>query len=891
MAVSRRTFIRTAAVTSAIAAVTAAEMSSSPAFAASPPGDVVGKITVGYQGWFAAIGDGSPLNGWWHWSNNWGQPPSPSNTAIISWPDMREYTNSYQTNYANLGNGQPARLFSHYDQQTVDTHFKWMRDYGCDTAALQRFNPTGGEGPIRDAITVKVRSAAEAYGRKFYIMYDVTNWTNFQSEIKTDWTNKMSAYTSSSAYARQNGKPVVCIWGFGFNDPGRPFGPTECLEVVNWFKAQGCYVIGGVPTYWRQGINDSRPGFSGVYHAFNMISPWMVGRTGDLAGLDWFYNNVNIADQADCNASGIDYQPCVMPGDLSSGHRFHGDFYWRHFYNMVRVGAQGIYISMFDEYNEGNQIAKTAENASMQPTNFPGRALNEDGTACSSDYYLRITADGGKMLKGQLALTSVRPTQPGGGPGNPDTLVNYAAGKPVSASSTNGPFTPGNSVDTDPNSYWESVNNAFPQWLQVDLGSSVSINSVVLKLPPNAAWGSRVQTLSVQTSANGSTFSTVVGSTGYTFNASTGNTVTIPLPANTTTRYVRLNVTANTGWPAAQVSQFEVWGLTGGGPDVTPPTAPTNLTSPSKTSTSISLQWNASTDNAGAPSYIVRWTDIVYGTVTGTTFTVTNLTPNTAYSFQVYARDAAGNLSTPSNTVTVTTNQATDGTAPSAPQNLTSPSKTTNSVSLQWSASTDNVAVTGYQVLRDAGAIATTTATSYTASGLSAATAYTFTVKAFDAAGNYSPASSPLTITTNPAGNVNLALNRPTAESSHVDVYGSGNAVNGNASSYWESANNAFPQWLQVDLGAATTIGRIVLKLPPPTAWQTRTQTLSVQGSTTGSSFSTLVGSAGYTFNPATGNTVTITFAATSTRYVRLNITANTGWPAGQIGEFEVYAS
>ena len=76
-----------------------------------------------------------------------------------------------------------------------------------------------------------------------------------------------------------------------------------------------------------------------------------------------------------------------------------------------------------------------------------------------------------------------------------------------------------------------------------------------------------------------------------------------------------------------------------------------------------------------------------------------------------------------------------------------------------------------------------------------------------------------------------------------------------------------------------------------PAAWATRTQTLSVQGSTNGSSFSTVVNSAGYTFNPATGNTVTITFPATSTRYVRLNFTANTGWPAGQFSEFEVYAT
>jgi hypothetical protein len=68
-----------------------------------------------------------------------------------------------------------------------------------------------------------------------------------------------------------------------------------------------------------------------------------------------------------CKANGIDYQPCVEPGDLSARQRVHGDYMWHQFYNMIRVGAQGIYISMFDEYGDGNQIAKTAEDASMTP--------------------------------------------------------------------------------------------------------------------------------------------------------------------------------------------------------------------------------------------------------------------------------------------------------------------------------------------------------------------------------------------------------------------------------------------------------------------------------------------------------------------------------------------
>jgi F5/8 type C domain len=118
-----------------------------------------------------------------------------------------------------------------------------------------------------------------------------------------------------------------------------------------------------------------------------------------------------------------------------------------------------------------------------------------------------------------------------------------------------------------------------------------------------------------------------------------------------------------------------------------------------------------------------------------------------------------------------------------------------------------------------------------------------------------------------------------------------GNATDGNTSTYWESANSAFPQWLQVDLGAPKSFSRIVLDLPPSSSWSTRTQTLTASGSTDGSGFSTIVAPAGYTFNPSTGNTVTITLPATSARYVRLNFTANTGWPAGQISEFQVWTS
>jgi hypothetical protein len=153
---------------------------------------------------------------------------------------------------------------------------------------------------------------------------------------------------------------------------------------------------------------------------------------------------------------------------------------------------------------------------------------------------------------------------------------------------------------------------------------------------------------------------------------------------------------------------------------------------------------------------------------------------------------------------------------------------------------------------------------------------------------------SPLTVALSGTGttsNTNLALNQPVTASTSTQTYVPTNAVDGNTSSYWESNNNAFPQSLQVDLGSSVTIGRIVMNLPPASSWAARTQTITIQGSTDGTTYTTLVPSQGYTFDPATGNTASITFTATSVRYVKLTFTANTGWPAGQLSELQIFNS
>ncbi len=377
--------------------------------------DIVGKVTVGYQGWFDAAGDGSGISPpWWHWTGD-RNTPTTTDIGIVSWPDMTEYATTYPTGFANLGSGATASLYSDWDATTVDTQVQWMQTVGIDTIALQRFSDFRDTGEARNVVAGHVRDSAEAHGRKFYVMYDISGWTTFDTDLPADWMQHITGelhLTDSAAYARQGGKPVVAIWGVGYS--GHPGTPQTTLGVITWFQSQGMYVIGGVGNDWRtaDGTRWSQAGFGQVFDALDAISPWMVGVIGNDADSDANRATYNEGDVAYLHARGKDYQPCVLPGDLSGHQRVHGDFMWHQFYNMIQIGSDGLYISMYDEFNEGNQIAKTAATSASIPAGSTFVTLDEDGTACSSDYYLRLTGDGGKMLKGQIALTATRPTSP-----------------------------------------------------------------------------------------------------------------------------------------------------------------------------------------------------------------------------------------------------------------------------------------------------------------------------------------------------------------------------------------------------------------------------------------------------------------------------------------------
>jgi len=229
-------------------------------------------------------------------------------------------------------------------------------------------------------------------------------------------------------------------------------------------------------------------------------------------------------------------------------------------------------------------------------------------------------------------------------------------------------------------------------------------------------------------------------------------TATIPSGTSAKTTRMRVSMKYNAAQTACEtfsygeVEDYTVNISTGG--DTQAPTAPTNLAASSVTQTTLNLGWTASTDNVGVTGYDVYRNGSLLGSTSGTSYSVSGLTASTTYSFYVKAKDAAGNVSSASSTINVTTIAIVDTQAPTAPSNLSSSNITTSSVSLNWTASTDNVGVTGYDVYRNGTLLTTTTSTSYNVSGLSASTTYTFYVKAKDAAGNVSSASSTISVTT-----------------------------------------------------------------------------------------------------------------------------------------------
>jgi beta-glucanase (GH16 family) len=512
--------------------------------------------------------------------------------------------------------------------------------------------------------------------------------------------------------------------------------------------------------------------------------------------------------------------------------------------------------------------------------NWPG---SPDGStvfpASMTVDYVRVYQDNGAPTP--TPTPAATPTPPPAG-------SNLALGKTMTASSYTQTYVAANANDGNVNTYWEGAANTYPNTLTVDLGSSQSIAKVNAKLA--STWGSRTQTFSISGSTDNVTYSTIVNSNTYTFDPASSNVVTIPF-TSTSKRYVRLNFTANSGATAGQVAEFEVYAPSGATPTptntpaatptptntpVATPTptntpvatpTPTNTPAATPTPTATPVPGKYEAENAALSGGAKVNTD--HTGFSGTGFVDGYLAVGASTTFTVNA-SAAGNYSA---SLRYANSMGSSRTL-SIYVNGTKIKQTTLANLANWDTWANQVEALTLNAGNN------TIAYKYDSTDNGNVNLDYINITQGTATPTPTPTPTPVS---------NLALGKAITASSVQQTYVATNANDGNATTYWEGAPNTYPNVLTVDLGSTKTVSKVVLKLNPDSAWSTRTQTLSILGSTDNVTYTSIVGSTVYTFNPATGNTVTITFTGAGRRYVRLNITANSGSTGGQISEFEVY--
>jgi len=338
----------------------------------------------------------------------------------------------------------------------------------------------------------------------------------------------------------------------------------------------------------------------------------------------------------------------------------------------------------------------------------------------------------------------------GGSAAAPAADALLSQGRPVTASSSGGCCPAANAVDGDSSTRWASAAGADPQWIYVDLGATAHVSRVRLQWDTSCATA-----YEIDTSADHSTWTKI-----YSTAAGKGGVEDLTsLDGNG--RYVRMDGTKRCRSDSSHGYSLQEYGVYGTlGTDTAAPSAPGTPTLVSDTSSSVTVKWTASTDNVGVTGYDVYHDGQLCDSVSGTTLTGTcsSLSPKVTYGFYINARDAAGNVSQPSGTLSVTTPASTDTTPPTVPAAVHETSVTNTSIGLAWTASTDDVGVAGYRVYNVAGGTSTQIGstdgktTSVQLDGLTPSTAYHLAVTAFDANANESAQSTPPVNVTTSAG-------------------------------------------------------------------------------------------------------------------------------------------
>ncbi len=388
---------------------------------------LAGKVLCGYQGWFAAEGDGSG-RGWRHYGAR-GQF-QPGACAIDLWPDLAEFDDDekFPTAFRHA-DGRVAAVFSSTRRKTVLRHFQWMHDYQIDGVFVQRFAvETRHPRDLWQCNTVLAhcREGANLHNRGYAVMYDLSGLPEGGTQVVIDdWKllvdrMHLGKDPRDFAYLHHGGKPVVAVWGVGFND-GRKYALEECERLIDFLRHDPQYggfaVMLGVPTGWRTLDADSLrdPALLRVVAEADIVSPWSVGRYARPEQVPAHAEHRWKPDIDWCRAHQQEYLPVVFPGfswhnmrpnsPLDQISRQGGKFLWAQLTAAHQAGASMIYVAMFDEMDEGTAIFK----CTGDPPAGDSRFVTFDGLP--SDHYLWLTGQGGALLRGVIRPTPEPPVR------------------------------------------------------------------------------------------------------------------------------------------------------------------------------------------------------------------------------------------------------------------------------------------------------------------------------------------------------------------------------------------------------------------------------------------------------------------------------------------------
>ena len=486
-------------------------------------------VQVFYYPWYA---DPTTSGAWRHWNGTGITPPE----SITS--------NFYPA----------AGPYDSNDPATVDRQMREITEAGIGTIVYSWW----GQGSFEDTRVPTVLASAARYGIK--VAFHIEPYTNRSAQSVVADINYLNAtYGGSPAYYRDTAhgdKPAFYIFQSLFIADWSPIVPLLASNLILAQTTDTSKVADFNGMYTYDGIAGQNPG------------NWaQVGAYCAAHGMVW----------APSVAPGYDDDRAVPGNTTPTVDRANGAAYDKEWTNAITPSLGGnpnwVSITSFNEWHEGSQIepATATPPAGYGYLTYSG-AYGLTGSASQNAYLDRTRYWVSQFTHGAVSPVpsgtptgapssrqpSTSPTpRPSSTPSQPPAGTNLALHKAVNASQTQG-YAPGNAVDGNTGSYWESTNNAFPQSITVDLGSSLTVGRMVLTLPPAASWATRTQTLSVSGSVDNSAYSTVAGPAGYTFNPATGNAVTVAFAARQT-RYLRLAFTGNTGWPAAQLSELELF--------------------------------------------------------------------------------------------------------------------------------------------------------------------------------------------------------------------------------------------------------------------------------------------------------------------------------------------